>query len=197
MQIKVYAAFFCCCVKCKLCTTHAGFSFSSGVIWKKKMLKTFLPCIFISCLRCYIAKGAYSYCILLHTLFSVSWHETFSFWHFLHFYTYILWSALLSTLHIQYVGNSLGFHWDFFPLVQSYGWIMHSRHLKWQHWRRVLPLISLVRDSSSVCQVREWGVYNMFYKFKDSFGVYTCWSQEVYQPSHAFYIALHLISTTM
>lgn len=80
-------------------------------LWKKKRSKTFFPCIFIASLRCRIAEGAISYCIRLHPLFSVDFF--FFFFYIFSFFLLWLWSALLSTLHILYVGNSLGVHGDF------------------------------------------------------------------------------------
>lgn len=51
------------------------------------MLKTFFPCIFIACLRCSVAKGDFSYCIILHPRFSsLAWDFLFlTFFSFLYF----------------------------------------------------------------------------------------------------------------
>lgn len=159
------------------------------------MLKTFFPCIFIACLRCSVAKGAFSYCIILHPLFSsLAWDFLFlTFFSFLYF-DFDLRSFQLCTYSVLVI--VLVFMEIFLFFFFLYGWIMHSRRLKWQHWRwcpfsYLHCSVSLVWDSSSVCQVRERGLYNMFYKFKESFGVCTHCSLEVCT------CILHYVSTAV
>lgn len=103
-------------------TTNPAFLFVlCSDLWKKRnSSETVFPCIFIARLRCRIAKGAISYCILLHPLFSAARHETFFFFFFLHFLHFFFFSSYFDfDLHsfqlFTYVGNSLGVHGDFLP----------------------------------------------------------------------------------
>lgn len=81
-------------------TTNPAFLFVlCSDLWKKRnSSETFFPCIFIACLRCRIAKGAISYCILLHPLFSAARHETFFFFFFFTFSPFLFFSLLTLTL---------------------------------------------------------------------------------------------------
>lgn len=87
---------------------------------KKKCSKTYSPYIYIASLRCHIAESVISYCILLHHLFSVAWHEaassfflTFSSSSFFFFTDFFTDFDLHSFQLFTYVGNSLGVHGDF------------------------------------------------------------------------------------
>ena len=78
-------------------TTNPAFLFvlCSDLGKKRNSSETFFPCIFIARLRCRIATGPISYCILLHPLFSAARHETLSLFFSFFFFFFFTFSPFL------------------------------------------------------------------------------------------------------
>lgn len=149
------------CIKCRLCTQstqNPRFSLPSGE--KNAQKRHHFNCKF----QMHTAKGAISYCIILHPLCSL--HETFllTFSSFLDFLFFIFFTLTLicTAFNSSHIGNSLSVHGDFLlqcritvdnvftPFEMIVLEIVPS-HLK----ACVCCSSSLVQDSPWVCQVKE------------------------------------------